>query len=63
MLKIVTILILCFTAGAMLAHALHQPMFNELDRIDAEAEAYKQGAVVGWWNMDRRTKQLYFVSK
>lgn len=63
MFKIATTLILCFTAGAMLAHALYQPMFNDLDRIDAEAEAYRQSAVVGWWKMDRGTKQLYFVSK
>ena len=62
MLKIITILTLCI-AAAMLAHALYQPMFNDLDRIDAEAEAYRQSAVVGWWKMDRGTKQLYFVSK
>ena len=63
MIKIITFLAILFTSGAMLAHALYQPMFNDLDRIDAEAEAYRQSAVVGWWKMDRGTKQLYFVSK
>ena len=59
---IATILILCFTAGAMLAHASRQPLFNELDRIEAEIEAYRQGAVVGYVQMDDMG-QLYFEEK
>ena len=51
MTKAITILILCFTAGAMLAHARYQPIFNELDRIGAEIEAYRDSAIVGWWRM------------
>lgn len=60
---IATILILCFTAGAMLAHAWYQPLFNELDLIEAEIEAYRNNAVIGWWKMDRVTKELYFEEK
>ena len=63
MTKAIAILILCFTAGAMLAHARYQPLFNELGRIEAEIEAYRQSAVVGYWRVDRVTKELYFVEK
>ena len=56
----ITILILCFTAGAMLAHARYQPRFNDLDRIEAEIEAYRDSVVVGYWRVDRVTKELYF---
>jgi len=62
MLKIVTILILCFTAGAMLAHARYQPIFNELDRIEAEMAEYRQSAVVGYVRMDE-IGQLYYEEK
>lgn len=61
MLKALTAIILCFTAGAMLAHALFQPLHNEVARAEAEEEAYRQGAVIGWVRMDRVSKQLYFV--
>lgn len=61
--KIVVALALCFLAGAMLAHALYQPMFNEMGRIEAEIEAYRNSAVVGYWRFDRESKQLYFVEK
>lgn len=63
MTKATTILILSFLAGAMLAHARYQPIFNELGRIDAEIEAYRNGAVVGWVRMDRVSKQLYFEER
>lgn len=63
MTKAITILILCFTAGAMLAHARYQPVFNELDRVEAEVKAYRNSAVVGWVRMDENTKQLYFEEK
>lgn len=59
-MKTTTILILCFVAGAMLAHARYQTMFNELARIEAGVEAYRQSAVVGYWRFDRASKQLYF---
>lgn len=62
-MKATIILILLFIAGAMLAHAWYQPIFNEADRIEAEAEAYRQSAVVGWVKMDRESKQLYFVGR
>lgn len=62
-MKATTILILCFTAGAMLAHAWYQPIFNELYRIEAEIEAYRQGAVIGWVRMDDNTKQLYYMRR
>lgn len=61
--KIVTILILCFLAGVMLVHARYQPIFNELGRIEAEIEAYRQEAVIGWVRLDRVSKQLYFEGK
>lgn len=60
---IATILILCLTSGAMLAHARYQPLFNELGRIEAEIEAYRQSAVIGWVRMDRVSKQLYFEER
>ena len=62
MLKIITLLILCLTVAAMAAHAYRQPSFNELAKIDAEAEAYRRSAVIGWWKTDG-TGQLYFVNK
>lgn len=61
--RFTTILILCFTAGAMIAHARYQPIFNELHRIEAEMEAYRQSAVVGYWRVDRVSKQLYFEER
>lgn len=63
MTKAITILTLCFTAGVMIAHARYQPLFNELDRIEAETEAYRNSAVMGWVRMDRVTKELYFVEE
>ncbi len=60
MLKITTVIILLFAAGAIITHARYQPVFNELDRIEAEIEAYRQSAVVGYWRVDRVTKGLYF---
>lgn len=62
MAKAITILILCFTAGAMIAHAQYQSHFNELDRVEAEIEAYRNSAVIGWVRMDDM-KQLYFEGK
>lgn len=61
--KIVTALALCFLAGAMLVHALYQPEWNELYRIEAEKVAYRQSAVIGWWKMDHVTKELHFEEK
>lgn len=63
MTKATTILILSFLAGAMLAHARYQPIFNELDRREAETEAYRQSAVVGYWRFDLVSKELYFEEK
>ena len=60
MTKAITIIILCFAAGAMLAHARYQPLHNKADQIEAEIEAYRQSAVVGYWRVDRVSKQLYF---
>lgn len=62
MTKAITILILCFTAGAMLAHARYQPLFNELARIEAEIEAYRDNAIVGYVRMDAMG-QLYYEEK
>lgn len=62
-MKTTAILILCFAAGSAIAHARYQPMFNELDRIEASEEEYRQSAVIGWWKMDRVTKELYFVEE
>lgn len=62
-MRIITALILCFTAGAMMAHARCQSIFNELGRIEAEIEAYKKSAIVGYVKMDAHTKQLYFVER
>lgn len=62
-MKIFAILILCFTSGAMIAHAWYQPAWNELDRIEAEIEAYRQSAVIGWVGMDENTKQLYYMRR
>ena len=61
--KITILLILIVTATAMIAHAWYQPSHNEADRIEAEIEAYRQSAVVGYWRVDRVTKGLYFVEK
>ena len=58
--KIIAAFALCFAATAMIAHARYQPSHNEADRIEAEIEAYRQSAVVGYWRMDRVSKQLYF---
>ena len=58
-----TILVLCFLAGAMLAHARYQPVFNEADRIEAEIEAYRNSAVIGYVKKDAHTKELYFVEE
>jgi len=58
-----TILILSFIAGQMIAHAWHQPIFNELDRIESEIEAYRDSAVVGYVLMDAHTKQFCFVER
>ena len=63
MTKAIAILILCFTAGAMIAHARYQPIFNEMDSREAEIEEYRQSAVIGWVRMDDNTKQLYFEEK
>lgn len=62
-MRIITTLILCFLAGAMIAHAWYQPIANEIYRAEAEIEAYRQRAVIGWVGMDENTKQLYFVEK
>lgn len=63
MTKTTTILILSFLSGAMLAHARYQPIFNELDRIEAEIEAYRNSAVIGWVRIDPITNELYFVGE
>ena len=63
MLKVVTISVIFFTAVAMAAHSHRQPAFNERARVEAEIEAYRQGAVIGWWKIDSKTKELYFVGK
>lgn len=60
MTKKTTTITLSFLAGAMLAHARYQPIFNELDRIEAEIEEYRNSAVIGWVRMDRVNKHLYF---
>lgn len=62
MLKAITALILCITAAAMAAHTYRQPSFNELASIAAEAEEYRQSAVIGYVRMDEMG-QLYFVNK
>ena len=54
--KATTLLILIFTAGAMIAHAWSQPAHNEASRI----EASKRSEIVGWWKMGDVTKQLYY---
>lgn len=59
MTKAITILILSFIACAMLAHARYQPIFNELDLIEAEIAAYRQNAVIGYVRLDEMG-QLYF---
>jgi len=59
---IATILILCFTAGAMLAHAWYQTKRNAVAVVEAELDAYKKSAIVGYVKMDAHTKQLYFVA-
>jgi len=63
MLKTVALFVTLFIAVAMAAHAYRQPAFNELARAEAEIEEYRQGAVIGWWTMDSKTKELYFVGK
>ena len=63
MLKVVTISIILFIAAAIAAHAYRQPAFNEMARAESDIEKYKQAAVIGWWTMDSKTKELYFVSK
>jgi len=63
MLKVVTLFVILFAVVAMAAHAYRQPAFNEVARAEAEIEAYKQGAVIGWWMMDSETKELYFVGR
>lgn len=62
MLKIITILILCIAAAAMAAHAYRQPVFNEQAKIDAEAEAYRRSAVIGYVRMGE-IGQLYYEEK
>lgn len=42
--KWIVYLVLSFTAGVMIAHAERQPIFNEINRIEAELEAYRQTA-------------------
>ena len=63
MLKATTALILCITAAAMAAHTYRQPVFNEQVKVAAEEEAYRRSAVIGWWVMDGKTKELYFVGR
>lgn len=62
MTKAITILILCFTAGAMLAHALYQPAWNKVAEIEAVIEAYRDSAIVGYVRMDEMG-QLYYEEK
>ena len=62
MLKIITLLILCLTVAAMAAHAYRQPSLNELARIEAEAEEYRQRSVIGYVRMDDM-RQLYYEEK
>lgn len=57
MTKIAIAFILSFAAGAMLAHARYQPIFNELARIEAEIEAYRNSAVVGLLYWDDKLKK------
>ena len=61
--KTVTLFSILFITVAMAAHAYRQPAFNELGKKEAEIEAYKQAAVIGWWVMDGKTKELYFVGR
>jgi hypothetical protein len=63
MLKTVTLFSILFIAAAIAAHAYHPRAFNELARAESEIEEYRQGAVIGWWNMDSKTKELYFVGR
>ena len=62
-MKVITILILCFTTAAMAAHAYRQPSFNELDKVAAEEEAYRRSAIVGYVRMDAVTQELVYEAK
>jgi hypothetical protein len=55
-------IILCFAAGAAVAHALLQPAFNDIAKREAHEEAYRQSAVIGYVMMDDMG-QLYFEEK
>ena len=60
MTKATIILILCFTAGAMAAHTYRQQLIAYVYLVEEGIAAYRQSAVVGYWRMDRVTKQLYY---
>ena len=44
----------------MAAHAYRQQIISDIDRVEEGIAAYRQSAVVGYWRMDRVTKQLYY---
>ena len=48
-------MLLCFTAGAALAHSCHQPMHNALDALEAQIQFLTERKVVGFlvWDADK----------
>jgi len=55
-------LILCFSAGAAVAHAELQPVANAIAEIEAQVKAYRNSAIIGYVMMDEMG-QLYYEEK
>ena len=61
-MKSITVLILCFTTGAMLAHHVMQGYVNAIDAAEAQIWQYTEQAIVGYVRMDEMG-QLYYEGK
>lgn len=55
--------LLCFAAGAAVAHALYQPQQNALDALKAQIQFLTERKVVGFLVWDTRLRAWRYVEK
>ena len=56
-------MLLCFTAGAALAHSYHQPMYNAIDALEAQLQFLTERKVVGFLVWDDQQRAWQYVKK
>ncbi len=56
-------MLLCFTAGAAMGHALYQPMHNAIDALEAQIQFLAERKVVGFLIWDNEQCVWQYVEK